>query len=247
MNKGMQQFVWKHCKTCDRWLIASTMNFHKDKSKKSGLKTQCKDCCLANKKAKEKPKKKKIPLTLEEQKKKKSEYDKTRSVYKKQFYQEHKDYFKNYYQNNKEDILQRRKQHYKDNPEYYFNKNQKRRNRLEESHGKGYVKEQWYEMMEFFNWCCAYSGESLYKNRSIDHIIPVTKNGRDDIWNFVPMVSNYNSCKHNSMPLEWYKQQDYYSEERLQKIVEWQMYAYDKWSTDEDPDLILIIYNEKEK
>ena len=28
---------------------------------------------------------------------------------------------------------------------------------------------------------------------------------------------------------EWYKKQKYFSEERLQRIYEWQEYAYNKW------------------
>ena len=97
-------------------------------------------------------------------------------------------------------------------------------------------------MMNFFNWKCAYSGEDLYKRSSTDHIIPINKGGQNNIWNFVPMIKNYNSSKYNNEPLEWYKQQDYFSEERLNKIIAWQQYAYDKWSTKEWP-LILITKN----
>ena len=31
--------------------------------------------------------------------------------------------------------------------------------------------------------------------------------------------------------LNWYQKQEFYSEERLQKIYEWQEYAYEKWGT----------------
>lgn len=32
---------------------------------------------------------------------------------------------------------------------------------------------------------------------------------------------------------EWYQQQEYYSEERLNKIYEWQEYAKNKWNNKE--------------
>ena len=32
---------------------------------------------------------------------------------------------------------------------------------------------------------------------------------------------------------EWYKTKEFYSEERLQKILEWQEYAYQKWGNNE--------------
>ena len=228
MNKGLQQWCWKHCKKCDRWLIANTINFYKQKDKKDGLACTCKWCrgCKGNKH-------KNKNLSEEELRIKRNESCKN-------YYQNNKNRFKDYYKENRRQILENKKQHYINHPEYYFNKGQKRRRKLEELNDNGFIKDQWYEMMQFFDWRCAYSGEDLYKKRSVDHIIPISKDGQDNIWNFVPMVSNYNSCKHNSLPLEWYKQQEYYSDERLQKIVEWQLYAYNKWSSDDDPELVLI-------
>ena len=37
MNKGIQQWYWKHCKKCDRWLIGNSINFQKDNSKKDDV------------------------------------------------------------------------------------------------------------------------------------------------------------------------------------------------------------------
>ena len=88
--------------------------------------------------------------------------------------------------------------------------------------------------MQFFEWKCAYSGEKFSNNnkendRSIDHIIPLSKGGENEIWNCVPIKMNYNSSKNANDMLEWYKQQEFYSEERLNKIYEWIEYAKDKW------------------
>ena len=87
--------------------------------------------------------------------------------------------------------------------------------------------------MKFFNWKCAYSGEPLNnKNRTIDHIKPLNKGGEHEVWNCVPMFANYNFSKNAKDMLEWYKEQEFYSEERLQKIYEWQKYSYEKWGND---------------
>ena len=84
--------------------------------------------------------------------------------------------------------------------------------------------------MKFFNWKCAYSGQALSKDtRSLDHIKPLNQGGKHEIWNVVPMDRGLNSSKNDKDMEEWYKQQDFYSEERLQKIYEWQEYAYNKY------------------
>ena len=90
-------------------------------------------------------------------------------------------------------------------------------------------------MMIFFDWKCAYSGEKLTEdNRSIDHIIPLDKNGENEVWNCVPMIKNYNSSKKNKNVIEWYVQQPFYSEERLIKIQEWIKYAKIKYKNNKE-------------
>ena len=149
---------------------------------------------------------------------------------------------KQYYENNKDKILEYSKQYRENNKdkiaEYFatpqgqasrFNNSVKRRLR-EQSQGKGITKEQWLECMKFFGFRCAYSGQVLSKDiRSLDHIVPLNKGGEHEIFNLAPMYRPYNSSKQDKDLLEWYKEQDFYSEERLQKIYEWQEYAFNKW------------------
>ena len=119
----------------------------------------------------------------------------------------------------------------KNNPEKIFNYEVKRRSK-EENQGNGITKEQWLEMMKFFDFKCAYSDEYIggdSDKRTIDHIIPITKNGEHEVWNCVPMYSNYNTSKYNKNMLEWYLEQPFFSIERLTKIYEWRIYAYEKW------------------
>ena len=55
------------------------------------------------------------------------------------------------------------------------------------------------------------------------------ENGENEIWNCVPMYTNYNSSKKVKDILEWYMQQPFFSIDRLTKIYEWRIYAYEKW------------------
>ena len=89
--------------------------------------------------------------------------------------------------------------------------------------------------MLFFDNCCAYSGKVLKDNinYSIDHIVPLSKGGDNLIYNLVPMDKNYNSSKGIKDMLKWYQQQEFYSEERLNKIYEWIEYAKNKWKDKE--------------
>lgn len=145
-------------------------------------------------------------------------------------------YNKQYYRENIEERLQYAKQHYQ-TPQaqiVHFNSNGRRRQR-EEEQGAGITKQQYLEIMNFFDWKCAYSGiyigsKENKNNRSIDHIIPISKGGEHEIWNMAPMYRPYNSSKRDTDMMEWYTIQDFYSKERLDKILAWQEYAYNKWS-----------------
>ena len=150
--------------------------------------------------------------------------------YREKYEKEKKEYDKRYREENKDKIKNYMEQYYKENPDKFFNYNNKRRSK-EENQGNGITKEQWLEMMEFFEFKCAYSGKSLNKdNRSIDHIIPLFNEGEHEIWNCIPMLKNLNSSKGINDMLDWYQQQDFYSEERLNKIYKWIEYAYKRWS-----------------
>ena len=227
-------YVMKKCNTCGKWLVANNINFYKEKKGKYGLRGQCKEC-------------KKIYADKNKQHKK--EYDKKRyndnredmleqsKIWKENnrehYLEQKRGYAKDWYKKNTEYKKNYIKSWRKDNPEKIFNQNNKRRLR-EENQGNGFTNEQWYEMFMFFDFRCAYSGEYLgnennKKIRSIDHIISLDNNGEHEIWNLVPMLKSYNSSKGTKGLLEWYLKQPFFSIERLTKIYEWRIYAYEKW------------------
>lgn len=229
-------FVFRKCKKCGRWLVANTFNFHRDKNGKYGLKAQCKECKnFYDKKYYE-------------------EHKESYAKRGKKYYKENKEYFvehnKTYYEENKEELVKRSREYREENKEELakkkriynktsqgqvaiFNGNTKRRKR--EQQGNGITPDQWLEMMNFFDWKCAYSGKSINvkENRTIDHIVPLAKGGAHEIWNCVPMDKSLNSSKHDKDLEEWYLQQDFCSEAKVDKIYEWIKYAYNKWSNNE--------------
>ena len=228
-------YVMKKCTKCGEWKVASTVNFHRSNKGRYGLRAQCKEC-------------------RNNQNKQWQQTNRDRKAeYYKQYYQDNKEKIveqhKQYRETNKEKITEYHKQYYQDNREKQlervkryqqtpqgqavrFNSNH-RRHLKEEQQGSGITKDQWVEMMEFFDWKCAYSGERLTKdNRSVDHIVPLNSNGDNMIWNMVPMLRSLNSSKNTSNMEEWYEEQSFFSEARLQKIYEWQEYAYNKYGKD---------------
>ena len=162
--------------------------------------------------------------------------------YRKQYYQENKEaeaehnkvYSKKYYQENKEAIIKHNRQ-YQQTPKgqvVAFNSRNRRRAK-EQAQGQGITKEQWLEMMSFFNWECAYSGKYLggnTKDRTIDHIEPISKGGEHEIWNMIPMDRSLNSSKNDKEMLDWYIKQPFCTAERLLKIYNWQEYAKKKYA-----------------
>ncbi len=187
---------------------------------------------------------------LEKQKEYKEQNKERIAEYHKEYYEANKESIaerkKEYYEANKEAIAERGKKYYEENKEAIaecgkkyrqtpqgqivaFNRHNRRRAR-EQNQGKGITKEQWLDMMSFFNWECAYSGKTLTKEtRSIDHIEPLNKGGENEIWNCIPMNRSLNSSKQDKDMLEWYTKQPFYSHERLLKISEWQEYAKNKF------------------
>ena len=239
--------LFKQCSKCREILHVS--KFNKSKNGKYGVRRDCKEC--QNKYSKK---------WREEHKEEISEYSKKYyeenreeiSEYRKKWREENRDYYneynKNYREEHREEISEYNKKYIeehrdyyneyckkwrKENPEKCLNLSNKRRSK-KENQGRGIDEIQWYEMMNFFDWKCAYSGEKMESNkttngRTIDHIVALDNGGEHEIWNCVPMKKGYNTSKHTKNMLEWYLQQEYFDIYRLTKIYEWRVYAYWKW------------------
>ena len=203
----------KTCTSCGKLLPNTKEYFYEGGKRKDGtkpLKSICKEC--------------------------EKLYHKTQD---KIYYREHKERRKEahkiWYQNNREKRLEYWQEYRKSErgkqaiAAKRFNDHNRRR-LLKQNQGKGVTAEQYKEVMSFFDWKCAYSGEKLKKDtRTLDHIVPRNSGGEHEIWNLVPMTRSLNSSKQDKDILEWYKEQDCYSEARLAKIYKWQEYARKKW------------------
>ena len=209
---------YKVCSSCGDILLNTTDNFYKVTK---GHSSKCKKCAKTNSKQ-----------WYDSHKEQRAEHDKI-------YYQEHKERKKEiskiWYQNNREKQLERWQEYRKSDhgkqviAAKRFNERNRRR-LWKQNQGKGITSEQYKEVMSFFDWKCAYSGEKLKKDtRTLDHIISLKQGGDHEIWNLVPMTRSLNSSKQEKDMLEWYKEQDCYSEARLSKIYEWQEYARKKW------------------
>ena len=221
----------KICTKCNRLLVANSMNFYKNKTYKYGVMSKCKEC-------KKKYGKQYYENNSEYIKERNKQYNrKNMQEYIKQWQKDNpertKQWSKKYYQNHKEHIAEYGKQWASNNRErrneICLKAQHKRRAKLK-SNGGEYTLEQWNECLNFFNNTCAYSGAELNKdNTNVEHIIPISKGGTSNITNIVPALDSVNFSKNASDMLEWYKEQPYFSEERLNKILDWIEYASNKY------------------
>lgn len=88
------------------------------------------------------------------------------------------------------------------------------------------TEEQWQFALEFFGHSCAYCGKSEEENREEsgwalerEHVVPLTKGGGYTATNIIPACRKCNGSKFNSDFDEWYPQQDFFSQERYDRII----------------------------
>lgn len=238
---------YKKCSKCKKIFLID--NFNKGRR-------ICKQCqSKEHKKYREKHKDKRNEQCKEWRKNNKERIKEYNKRQHKEYYKKNKDMVdkknKEWRENNKEWRNEYEKEYRKNNPEKSFNKHNKRRSKIE-NQGREITREQWIECHNWFKWKCSYSGEKLkdYDKikdgnytfaRSVDHIVALDNGGLNEPWNIVPMRLGYNSSKNNKInSLTWYKEQEYFDIDRLNKIVEWQKYAYKKWGGEKFGKLILI-------
>lgn len=78
---------------------------------------------------------------------------------------------------------------------------------------KNSIKEHW-------NYECAYCGSE--ENLTLDHITPRIKGGSDRITNIVCACGECNHSKGHQFWADWYLKQNFFTTERLSKIINWQ-------------------------
>ena len=74
------------------------------------------------------------------------------------------------------------------------------------------------EIYNAWDYNCAYCGKPA---TSLDHIIPKFKSGSSNRNNLIPACRKCNANKGSMVLEEWLCSQDFYTEERLDRIKEW--------------------------
>ena len=124
----------------------------------------------------------------------------------------------------------RNRKYNENNPHKIFNKNIKQHYNLDSN----ITKEQYYEILEYFGYKCAYCGCELDEsNTTLDHVIPLSKNGACDPWCLVPSCGSCNSSKNASDMLLWLSTKemiDIEKLEKIEKIYSWCEFAFDKYN-----------------
>jgi predicted restriction endonuclease len=83
------------------------------------------------------------------------------------------------------------------------------------------AKRKWRQSIkEHWDYECAYCGSE--ENLTLDHITPRSKGGSDRVTNVLCACKECNISKGHQMWSDWYLNREFFTTERLSKIVEWQ-------------------------
>jgi hypothetical protein len=130
-------------------------------------------------------------------------------------------YRRDFYQNHKEEYNERHKRYDKSDAGKIagLRKYAKRKSALSRAI-VDFTSNQWRECNKYFEKSCAYCSETR-KVLHMDHVIPVINGGDHTRRNIVLACKSCNCSKQDKVMEEWYRQQIFFSEERLQKIYDW--------------------------
>lgn len=236
----MEEVLTKACTDCGE--EKPITEYHKLKTGKYGVTSRCKSCAKIRKKAYNEANKEKIKAYNESYYAEKKDF--VREI-QKAYYEENSEQIKanvrkwerenperkaenqTKYRKEKPELHQARQKRYKlNNPdrvrELGVKHTQTRRARMREL-VYDLTEEQWQETLKEFNHSCAYCGKTECKLEQ-EHIIPVTSDGGYTKHNIIPACKSCNVSKHDTELAEWYKKQDYFSEEKLLKVLEFSEY-----------------------
>lgn len=239
----------KKCSKCQKEYPTTTEYFYKNKRTKDGLNYICKNCrkieCAKEyKRNKEKrlekgkeyynKNKTNIMSRIKKYKTEHPEYWAKQKEYANKNKEKIKIRLKKWYKENKERINNNGKKYYKGNKELYKKLNHKNyienkdkynirseiRRTLLLKNIATLTLDDWNECLKFFDYKDAYTGLPM-RIISQDHIVPLSKGGAYTKQNIVPCENSINISKHNNNMETWYKNQTFFSDERLQKIYDW--------------------------
>lgn len=110
---------------------------------------------------------------------------------------------------------------------------------------------EWKDCLKTFDNKCAYCGiseqEHKQKYNEVLHKDHIIHNGYNDLRNAVPGCKRCNSSKYEFDMIEWYKEQDFFSEGKLNLIKWWMSEGYKEYIEDKPPYRIIRKQNEDKR
>lgn len=82
-----------------------------------------------------------------------------------------------------------------------------------------YSVEEWLECIAFFDYSCAYCGAT--HKLTVDHLQAISAGGSNTIRNVVPACGTCNSSKGAKEVAHWFTSREFYSIERMKRILLW--------------------------
>lgn len=130
----------------------------------------------------------------------------------KEYYRNHLEYYRAYQHRYSKEHW---REYYYKNPEKFAVIHSRRRgDRVRDS---AITREQWETTLQYFDGSCAYCGRNT--KIEMDHFYPLALGGHLEYGNVVPACKSCNSSKNDRLFSEWYRDKDFYSTEREQRIL----------------------------
>ena len=102
---------------------------------------------------------------------------------------------------NREKTRQNSRKWKHENPQKVFDQSVRRRMQIGDAQ---ISKDEWLHIMGMFDWRCFYCDDVLTKeNRSIDHIVPLSRGGKHRVSNLLPCCRSCNSSKNDKLGFDW--------------------------------------------
>lgn len=130
-----------------------------------------------------------------------------------------------YYQREKQKILINRKKYRQANGKKIHILNNRYRSRLALLDNT-LTEQEWEQCQQYFNNVCCYCGKQ--KRLTIDHFIPVSKQGETSVENVLPSCQTCNSSKSSRDFADWFCEESFYLVGREKKILKYLNYKGNK-------------------
>jgi hypothetical protein len=226
IENGIEQ---KQCQDCNNWFDMNSENFNTVNANKDKFNHRCKKCQeIYQHNSYMKNREKEIASAKEWRK---NNLEKCRaSERKREGTPERIKYHR------EKSVYKRLKGNYKD----WARRNPDKMKEYAKNHRKHDISDkEWEDCLRVFNYCCAYCGISQVEAKKRDkqrlHKEHVEHNGYNDLRNGVPACRSCNDKKWAFDMEEWYRQQEFFTEERLEFIKWWCSEGYKDYIEDKPP------------